>query len=67
MKAIAQIYEALNRGDPLTDEDLERGIQHFNTLSKAIVGSGPAFAITSREVTRVVHELESFRWARQHR
>lgn len=67
MKTIAQIYEALNKGDPLTDEELAAGLAHFQNLEKAIRGSGAAFAITSREVTRVVHEMENFVWARQHR
>ncbi len=64
MKTPWQIYEAYTTGDPLTDEELKVGIEHFQKIADLAFDSGPVFRLMEQEATRVVVALSQFQFAR---
>ena len=61
------IYDKLAKGDPLSDTELEVGIEHFGALGKLLAVSGPVFQLATNEAYRVVDRLNSFQFARQNK
>jgi hypothetical protein len=57
-------YEKFNSGSPLTDEELEDGIEFFTELEKSLSSLGPVFKLPANEVRRILYCLESFKTAR---
>jgi hypothetical protein len=64
---IEEIYNKLLKGDPITDDELERGIYHFQNICRFLDQCGPVFHLASKESRRVYMELESFRDSRKGR
>jgi len=65
MTTIRKIYDKFIQGDPLTDDELAHGIQHFSTLDKLLGESGPIFELASNEACRVYHRLREYQDARK--
>jgi hypothetical protein len=63
----AMIYGKVVAGEPLSDTEIDFGIEHFSKLFKMLNESGAAFAITAAECNRIVETLTNFRWSRNNR
>ena len=59
-----EIYNKYQKGDPLTDSDLEIGILHFTALSELLSQSGPVFNLACNEACFVASRLRGYKIAR---
>ena len=59
------IYEKVLNGDPLTDREIEEGIEFFDDLNKKLMMLGPVFLLSSNEVNRVLILLKNFKQDRE--
>lgn len=64
MKTIAQIYETLRLGDPLTDSEVLRGIEFFDDLAKKASLVGPTYQLVARDARMTASTLNDFYAAR---
>lgn len=64
MKTIAQIYETLRLGDPLTDSEVLRGIEFFGDLATKAALAGPAYSLMARDARTTASTLNDFYAAR---
>jgi hypothetical protein len=61
----ADIYRKVMTGEPVSDEEIAVGIEHFGRLAEMLRESGVAFSITAAECNRVVEMLKGFMWMRK--
>lgn len=59
------VYDKFNNGEPLTDQDLDEGIEFFRQLAHNLSSLGPVFRLSANEARRVHCSLLAFRAARQ--
>lgn len=64
MKTVAQIYETLRLGDPLTDRELLVGIEFFNNLANMAAAVGPVYSLMGRDARMTANTLSDFYAAR---
>ena len=64
MKTIAQIYETLRLGDPLTDSEVLLGIEFFGDLASKAALVGPAYSLMARDARMTASTLNDFYAAR---
>lgn len=60
----ARIYDKYRNGDPLSDTELDVGIEHFRKMSQLLAATGPAFLLATGECYRVLNTLEGYKLAR---
>lgn len=65
LPVIQRIYDKFRNGDPLTDKELEVGIEHFDQMAKLLNQSGPVFKLAAQESHRVMDGLASYQRARK--
>lgn len=65
MRTPAEIYEAFETGDVLTDDELDAGITHFQALGKLALMAGPPFRLVGLAANHVADGLGRYRLARQ--
>ena len=59
-----EIYEKFVAGDPLSDCDLDVGIEHFSRMARLLFASGPIFRLAAIEASRVELRLREYEEAR---
>lgn len=59
------VYERFQKGDPLSDLDLNVGIAHFKVMADLLYSSGPVFRLAAIEAGRVARRFEEYRAARK--
>ena len=57
---IDEIYKKFCQGDPLSDEELKIGFNHFYNAANMIAPLGPRFDLAANELRRVATGLEDF-------
>ena len=65
MKTIKHIYEDYKTGNPISDDELKRGISFFLDLSQKLIQCGPVFSLAESEAWRIYMELKSYQDARK--
>lgn len=55
----------ISRGDPITDEELKKGIQFLDRLEQDLDVMGPAHSLSRRDVREKLSQLETFQRARR--
>lgn len=61
---VETVYAKFCKGDPLTNNELDVGIEHFRPLSDMLFRSGPVFRLAAQEANRVATGLEDYKSAR---
>ena len=62
-----QVYNQYTMGDPITDDDLDFGIDFFQKLANDLVQLGPVFTLAQMRAQQVYTTLESYQRARSAR
>lgn len=62
---LADIYQKLLRGDPLTDTELEFGIREFKEVAERLIHFGPTFRLAWRELNEKMLMMKDYQWARK--
>jgi len=57
----ADIYMKVATGEPVSDEEISAGIEHFSRLAEMLKETGVAFSITAAECNRVAEILKGFK------
>ena len=63
--AAKDIYTKYRNGEPLNNEEIEVGIEHFSKLADLAYKSGAVFSLTAQEANRIAMALREFQRARQ--
>lgn len=63
-ECIGEIYRKICAGDPLTDAELEFGIEGFKGLAERLLLLGTKFNLAWNEVRRCQTSLETFKYHR---
>jgi len=58
------VYRKVIKGDPLTDQEVIQGAQHFEDLAKSVRELGPEFKFAANEIRRTGETLRGFLKAR---
>lgn len=64
VSVIETVYSKFCKGDSLTNNELDVGIEHFRPLSDMLFRSGPVFRLAAQEASRVASGLEDYKSAR---
>jgi hypothetical protein len=59
-----EIYKKYNKGDDLSDDELEYGLTFFEDLENKLRMLGPEFTIAWKEVVRICDGLGACKFAR---
>jgi hypothetical protein len=59
------IYVKVQKGDPLTDEEVDEGVKFFEDLDRRLIQLGPEFHLAWNEAARVARTLRSYQKARR--
>lgn len=54
---VETIYTKFIKGNPLTDNELDIGINHFNSMGELLCRSGDVFRLAAQEANRVADRL----------
>lgn len=54
------IDEKIERGDPLTDDELRDAIAAYEAAATALLPLGPKFSLAFREANRLAEELKGY-------
>lgn len=55
------LYKKFTDGDPISDEELDEGIEFFSDLSDKLFSLGDVFRLPAVEANRVLMSLEGFK------
>lgn len=53
------LLEKYHNGDPITDDELKTGIEHFKMLSEYLRELGPVFELPAKELWSVVSHFHT--------
>ena len=59
------IYDKICKGDPLSDTELQVGVEHYSKMAELLMRSGPVFKLASNEANRVAETMISYTNARK--
>lgn len=65
MQKPSEIYEKMISGDPLSDSEVNEGVEFFTKLADDLYKCGPAFRLTANEANRVSYTMRQFQRARE--
>ena len=58
-------YDKICKGDPVSDTELQVGVEHYSKMAELLMRSGPVFKLASNEANRVAETMISYANARK--